>query len=226
MMTFTYWDGPMPEAIRICLSTIQKRVPNLRVLNRQKWETIAKEIGGGWLDPRIWQHHPRAYTNAMRFVLLWHYGGYWVDTDIFMMKPIDPLFDLLHDNEMVCVDEKDIVGYHWMDTYFFGMQRHSELGHEILDRIWELTVKPLQGEWKPTFNGSHILSKYWKRCHLLPASSFYPIHWTKKAEWFEDEPYTPGDEYGAHLSSGVINNMPKKPENFYGKVGDMVRRYS
>lgn len=86
MKVWTYWEGPQPPHIKVCLGSMAKVLGNeLSILNPDS----AKELVGNNLNPN-WQilSQPALKADALRAALLALYGGWWWDADtIAIRKP-------------------------------------------------------------------------------------------------------------------------------------------
>lgn len=83
-----YWEGPRPAYVDLCLELLQAYNPEARVVG----PVDVLRLG---FPPDIWEavqrwHVPQR-ADAIRFFLLWQYGGIWCDADCIPMQSFWPL---------------------------------------------------------------------------------------------------------------------------------------
>lgn len=84
---WTYWDGPMPPVIELCLETLRRHNPTLTVVTPES----LRDLGGGeLLDSTAGLPRPQQ-SDLVRLWLIHRYGGCWVDSDCISMQPLDCL---------------------------------------------------------------------------------------------------------------------------------------
>lgn len=117
-----YWSGGFHEKCLVSIGTCYFHHPDHRIVvwidhhvpskydsQIQQWATLRpfdylKEIKDGTDDLFLASEYkapPSHYSDLVRYVLLYKYGGCWFDLDIFFLRPLDPLFRRF-ENE-VCV---------------------------------------------------------------------------------------------------------------------------
>jgi hypothetical protein len=110
-----YWDNKpgktRPVYLDICLETIQKHCQqsfDIVILNKKNVYDYLPN-----LRTDIWEKlvHIPMLTDYIRYMLIYKYGGIWLDFDIIMMKNIMPLYKKL--------DEYDYIGFgcYFNDAY-------------------------------------------------------------------------------------------------------------
>jgi SAM-dependent methyltransferase len=83
---WTYWEGPCPDYIKLCLESI-RRWCNVRVLDRAGFDEL-------WVDDRdlaIDKLYVAHRADFIRVYLLHHFGGTWIDADCIVLRSIAPL---------------------------------------------------------------------------------------------------------------------------------------
>ena len=80
---WTYWEGKMPPVIELCLETIERHHPSLRVLGRQ--DVIY--MGGQDIFDRTKDNLVSHRSDLIRFWLMSKFGGVWFDADTIMLGP-------------------------------------------------------------------------------------------------------------------------------------------
>lgn len=85
---WTYWEGPLPEWIRLCQISIENHSHgSLVVLNEQTFESL-------WINDRdidLSNLKLAQKADFVRIYMLKHYGGLWIDTDCIIMKDLQPM---------------------------------------------------------------------------------------------------------------------------------------
>ena len=87
---WTYWEGPMPPWIGLCLETFRRNVPGVEILTRETWE----DLYDGAMVPREILNRQRLNVKSdfIRAWLLHRIGGIWVDADAIMFRDPHPIF--------------------------------------------------------------------------------------------------------------------------------------
>ena len=106
---WSYWEGPKPIWIEMCLETMREHIPQLTIYNRETWEADRRSIEENWdipLDPLSPNHR----ADYIRVALLARHGGIWMDADTLVMRPPHPLYALMDtDVDLIC--PRDDSGY-------------------------------------------------------------------------------------------------------------------
>ena len=87
MTVWTYWEGPIPPHIQVCLSSMKKVLgSSLTVLD----PNVANELVGDHLNPN-WHKlsQPALRADALRAALLALFGGWWWDADTVALRKPD-----------------------------------------------------------------------------------------------------------------------------------------
>jgi len=86
---WTYWEGPQPDWIGLCLDTIRRNIPGVEVLDRKAWHAMwpAEDVPREVFD----RLPPNAQSDFVRAWLLYHVGGIWVDADCIVFRDVRPL---------------------------------------------------------------------------------------------------------------------------------------
>ena len=100
-----YWDNKpgkqRPEYLDVCLETIQthcKNSFNIIILNKKNVYNYLPN-----LRKDLWEKlvHIPMITDYIRYLLLYTYGGIWLDFDIIMIKDIMPLYKKLNTYDFI-----------------------------------------------------------------------------------------------------------------------------
>jgi hypothetical protein len=95
---WSYWIGRKPPWIELCLETLTRNVPDIRILDADAfrsmyrgevpWDTIALQ-------------RPNVQSDFVRAHLLHTIGGVWVDADCIAFRDVRPLYDHLEHADFV-----------------------------------------------------------------------------------------------------------------------------
>jgi hypothetical protein len=87
---YTYWEGPKPPWIELCLETIVRNIPGVQVLDKRSWHQI---YDGALLSRAMFDRlTPNQQSDWVRAWLLSQRGGMWIDADAIVFRDIRPLF--------------------------------------------------------------------------------------------------------------------------------------
>ena len=121
MKYFTYWEGKEPTYIKMCYETMKRHIPDIIRLNENNANLYVD------LPPEYYKiksiNHRVDYLKAN---LIYKYGGFWLDADTIVMKPIQ---DKL-------LDEHDYIGC----PGFFGGRKGSETLKKWIDHM-DIVIK-------------------------------------------------------------------------------------
>lgn len=73
---FTFWEGQMPDYIKLCMKTWKFRPIVLNYRNLNDWTDLSVDKLHGFTLPQI--------ADCVRVHVLRDHGGYWLDTDTIM----------------------------------------------------------------------------------------------------------------------------------------------
>jgi len=85
MNVWTYWDGPMPDRIRLCLKTIQHHEPSVTVMTENYLRNKMRAFGDDNDIGRLEYNHRSDYA---RWFILAHEGGIWLDADCILLRSL------------------------------------------------------------------------------------------------------------------------------------------
>ncbi len=83
-----FWEGPRPPYVQLCLRTIRRHHPDAVLLDRAGFERLRASDRDIDLDPLSLNH----LSDYVRAWLLAHHGGFYVEADCILLRPIAPLF--------------------------------------------------------------------------------------------------------------------------------------
>ena len=132
-----------------------------------------------WRNSRYAVSH---LSDALRYLTLFKYGGYYFDLDFIMMKPVSSL------GNFVGLESKNVLGAGAM---------HADLGHSVFQQ----TIQEFRGNYKRDawgYNGPLLITRVLKRScpdlhncttfNVLRKEIFYPVSHTEWKYYFSEEP--------------------------------------
>lgn len=183
MTTFTYWEGPMPPIISLCLETFKRHNPDAVVLDSAEWERI-------WTHDRMDISHLTVVQKSdfIRNYMLRHYGGLWVDADCITMKSYAPLMKQMSDSTNGDFAFAFTQRPH-TPTQFLNAFMGGSMGSRFFKVLWEKTCekvalkRPLAREAL----GPSLVTKMAVSTHLgvVEHLDVMPIHWREKYKFGE-----------------------------------------
>lgn len=182
-----------------------------------------------WYFCTTWNYGPYAVSHlsdALRFLTLYKYGGFYFDLDIIHLKSVTSSF-----RNFVVAD----VGKEYLAAGAF----HADLKHPVVRlALEEFRNTYSKKDWG--YNGpelfTRILQRYCQvknvnsmtsgKCHgfrVLPPESFYPIDWLSWRRYFERSattPQWPEEVIGLHVWNKVSAEEPviKTSDQVYARV--------
>lgn len=102
---YTYWVGPQPPWIGLCIETLRRHNPAIQVLDDAVWDRYDGPI------PRdtIRRQAPNVQSDYLRAWLLATQGGIWVDADCICFRSLQPLTQLLADADLLVYRKRRIM---------------------------------------------------------------------------------------------------------------------
>jgi hypothetical protein len=96
---WSYWTGPQPAAIGLCLETLRRNSPTAVILDDAYWTSgdYAGEIPTG----RILDLAPNLRSDILRAWLLYRHGGIWIDADAIVWRDLRPIGKHLRRHDFV-----------------------------------------------------------------------------------------------------------------------------
>jgi hypothetical protein len=82
---WTYWVGPCPPWIGLCLQSLGRHNPEVRILDDTVWDSL---YDGPVPVATIRHQAPNVQSDYLRAWLLVKYGGIWVDADGICFRPL------------------------------------------------------------------------------------------------------------------------------------------
>lgn len=88
---FTFWTGPKPPIIDLCLRSIVRNIPDVEVWTLEQWKAVYDGRLGPWRN--IERRRPNVQSDALRYWLLATYGGIWIDADYIAFRDVRDVWD-------------------------------------------------------------------------------------------------------------------------------------
>jgi Glycosyltransferase sugar-binding region containing DXD motif len=85
-----YWEGPMPGYVELCIETVRRHYPDVRVLDPASFDELWQVDRDVPIDHLL----PQQRADFVRVYLLHHHGGLWLDGDFVLLRPFDELAEL------------------------------------------------------------------------------------------------------------------------------------
>lgn len=172
-----FWDGgKMPRLEHKCIASWKRVMPgveiiewNLAALVERNWGIASSRFLQGALEAKQWGF----VIDVVRWVVLWHEGGVFLDADVELVKPLPEGNWLAAEN-----DEPLVIAP--------GLGAAFEKGHPF--------VKAMLDEYeKMEFDPKHtlkiaspgVVTRVWERCRVeslgfrvLPAKVMNPLGWS------------------------------------------------
>ncbi len=135
---FVYWDSGFetaPAVVRRCLESVKEHVPKGWQLHILSDENLAKYIRmPDFMETmlrngKICRAH---YSDILRFSLLWHYGGLWLDATCLLTQDIP---SIILDSKLFLFNNKEL----WQTTPFLfeNWVMRSEPRNYVIGRLLE-----------------------------------------------------------------------------------------
>lgn len=128
MNVYSYWAGPMPEWISLCLKTFERQCKK-SVFTLLTPDNVDQYTIG--LHPRWKELPPGVGTDCLRACLLANHGGMWVDADTVCLK--DPIALLTRNVER----PGQFLYSRWTDGRAIAGYVYSPTAHPVAIRWYE-----------------------------------------------------------------------------------------
>ena len=195
------WFGkPMPKRYRKYLKTWKKYHPDWTF--HLITEKNVKDYPFIDLDVLELCNNYSEMSDAIRWPMVYHYGGIWLDSDFLCLKNLEPLIK----DCTIFISTED--NYH-LSGGFFGAKK----GHPIIKRLVDLIEptllatmdKPSDQRIGPKWVTEHISCD---EITVLPKKYFYP--YLPGQQFARDTYKKKGVAYAAHIWNGSWLKNPKQ----------------
>ena len=157
MNVFTFWEGPMPAYIKLCMDTWKVPYTVLNYDNLNEYTDLNVELLKRFTLPHI--------ADCVRVHVLRDHGGYWLDADTIMLTENLP--------------ETDLVGYPDQRTSSAGLL-YSEPWSDMFIEWARYQDEIINGPDTPTFWATFVNSfsdpytKAHKDIRIHPITNYWP----------------------------------------------------
>ena len=197
------WLGgkPLPEDYKYYLETWKKRHPDWKIYT---WtdENVPLLTNQKEFDEAL-TYSER--SDILRFELLYHRGGVYIDADFECFKNIEPLLDGIECFASESVEEENIYGKNkWILMGIVGAVPKHPIFKRLIDNV-PLQINEMNE--KEDGNASARLGPFWitemvdkSELTIFPPNIFYPVHWMEpfKKIHAKNQGNTYPDAYGIH----------------------------
>lgn len=204
---WTYWSGPMQPWVGMCLETLRRHCPTLRVLDDQ---FFADEYDGS-IPIQPFFHQPiHQRSNVLRAFLLARHGGVWVDADCIALRDLARLSEVLQWHDFVCYQQQKggicsalLAARYSSPTalrYWKAIKRQS-LANIRRKRWGRLSLGPRCVRQALQESG-------WHGYCVLPSHMVHPIYWKDRLAFASDQqPKIHNDAWCWMLTSGSLGDL-------------------
>jgi len=200
-MVWTYWEGPCPDYIGLCLETIRRQC-NAIVLDRARFDTIWTEDRDLPIDDLYVAHR----ADFIRAYLLRHFGGMWIDADCIVLNSLAPLAELLTAHDLVAYREPTggitnnlllaRADTPIVNAYYSAIVEHLRQRRQI---SWlEIGSVPLTA----------AIDAYPDQAIVLPPDRIMPISWYEQAKFLDGADTVLANATDAYCYMLSNNSMP------------------
>jgi hypothetical protein len=178
-IVWTFWEGPRPAYIDLCIETMRRYNSEIRDLNRAAFTVLRQEDRLVFDDLKL--NHVGDYVRAW---LLNQYGGIWMDADTICLRPLAPFFAALQ--------IADFIGYREAvnNDMQCGFMASRAAGHTIARHyalVRACIVKGGPREWLDvsSYPLNTALAKNSYQGYLqVDRRALVPVTWTAWEEFF------------------------------------------
>lgn len=172
MKIWMYWEGPLPEWIKLCQESVEKHANNsVLILNDATFKDFrvndAVDISG------LYVAHKADYIRAH---MLRHYGGLWIDSDCLVIQSLVPLLRTCELWDFVAFKQ-------WsgnLANSFIGAKKDSRTAKVFYDSIVKILTRSKNIKW--TEIGENCLHIAYKEVMVprlrLAVDAVSPYCWT------------------------------------------------
>lgn len=199
MNVWQYWenkpDKKMPEYIKLCMNSV-KKASDIEGLNyiRLSPDNLSEYINVADLPANWYKLDQIAHkADYVRAIVLYKYGGLWLDADTLVQSQLKPLLDDLQKADwVVFADEKEEFSIGIM-----AIRKESPLLKQWIEKMTEKLANSSKFEW--TELGYDILYPLWKdwkeqqktlwRAKIYEdQQTCFPLLWNEWEQFFMERP--------------------------------------
>jgi hypothetical protein len=184
---WSYWTGPQPAWIGLCLETLRRNSPTARILDDTYW--TSGDYTGEIPVEDILRQTPAHRSDILRAWLLYRHGGIWVDADAVVWRDLRPIARHFR--------RRDFVAYRSRGNLCTALMA-APLGSPTAARHWRNCVGRMatgrrlrQDDVGPDLLLRTLRQAGRHRVHYLAEQNVHPLHWTRRDELLTDTDYQP-----------------------------------
>lgn len=188
MNVYTYWQGNMPEYIKICIETMKRNCDNFTLLTPAN---INDFINNTSLDIDNCRkiNNPAHLADIFRVAVIFKHGGLWLDCDTIMINTLDKF------KNIVAPYNDGFFYSRWNDNrvlngYFYATKENALMDEWLFNINKILKSASVRNSW--TLFGEKILTPLVNRGEFntieIDRSLFLPIN-IDKIPWIFFEPF-------------------------------------
>ena len=202
---WTFWTGPQPPWIGLCLDTLRRHCPTIEILDDSFWHD---QFDAAIPIAPMLRQPPHLRSNVVRSWLLSKHGGIWVDADCICLRDLRP------------IAKKNAVftAYRQAKGGLCSALVSARPGSQIAFRWWKLTKSATlanirSGRWFRLSLGPRLLRRAiaavpTERCLIHPSALVHPIHWRAHAAFARDvQPRIDPRAWCWMLTSGSLGDL-------------------
>ncbi len=182
------WFGPKPypKLVGKCMKTWQQHLPDYEIC---LWNEENSPMDHPFVQQAYAAKKYAFVADYVRFWALYHHGGIYLDTDMYVVKPFDDLlnYDCFFGYE---TEKKDIVS-----CGIIGCGCQNLVMKEILSKYDTLSFNP---DKLSDFIVPRLITPLVKDAVILPYDCFYPFPFSKRKE-SDYLQYVTRNTYAIHL---------------------------
>ncbi|ETZ22029.1 capsular polysaccharide synthesis protein [Pedobacter sp. V48] len=202
-----YWEGELPDWIKACQKTVFAHVNNVQLLTPESFNEL-RDVD---LDIKISDLYVAHRADFIRAFLLKKFGGLWVDSDCVVIKPLQPLMDILNMYEFMGYRERSGE----VTNNFMGASFNSDIASGYYNRVCQILRSGQPIEWLTI--GSQALTATLNEgkasWYELKVEQIQPICWSNPSAFFQ------------RASDDEHQNMLNPSSYCYMVSANMVRGY-
>lgn len=132
-----------PKLVKDCLESWKTKLPNYEV---KEWTMDdVKNISSEFLHDAIAARKWAFATDYLRFYIIYHFGGIYMDSDVYVYRSFDPLLDCngftsLEESGILCTEQGKLQNF-GLEAAVFGAMKGSPWIKNILDFYATLRFK-------------------------------------------------------------------------------------
>jgi len=174
-----YWEGECPAWIKECHQTIFAHAADVRLVTPDEFERL-RDID---TDIDLKRLLPPQRADFIRAFLLGRFGGLWVDSDCLVMQPLQPLLNLLSQNDFLFHRERSGL----VSNGFIGACAGSRIASTLYSRLCEILRSGRPLGWCSL--GSEPLTEIIRTSNVqryeLQCELIQPVCWSRPEVFFQ-----------------------------------------